>query len=103
MANGKQDELDRALDAALAKYAAAEPRSGLEDRVLANLRVERAGVRDRAWWRWSVLAVLAAMVIVALALRSDRPAHPVVAIHPSVPASTAPQSPICLLYTSRCV
>ena len=37
----ERDPLDRDLDAALAKYAAVEPRAGLEDRVLANLRAER--------------------------------------------------------------
>ncbi len=90
MANGKQDELDRVLDAALAKYAAVEPREGLEDRVLANLRSERIRVPDRAWWRWSVMAALAAMVIVAvtLAWRSGRPPHLVVANHPSAATGT---------------
>jgi hypothetical protein len=35
------DDLDRLLDAALAKYAQVEPRSGLENRVLATLHAER--------------------------------------------------------------
>ncbi len=43
MADKTHDELDRMLDAALAKYAAAEPRAGLEARVLANLRARDAG------------------------------------------------------------
>jgi hypothetical protein len=85
MAEGKQDELDRILDAALAKYAAAEPREGLEVRVLATLRAERARLPNRTSWRWSVMAALAAVVVVALALalRSDKRFHPVVATHPS--------------------
>jgi hypothetical protein len=89
MANGKQDELDRILDAALEKYAAAEPREGLEGRVLANLRAERARVLDRAWWRWGVMAALAAIVIVAVtfAWRSGKPSHPVVANRPSATRS----------------
>ena len=94
MADRKQDELDRVLDTALTKYAAVEPREGLEERVLANLRAEHARVPDRAWWRWSVMAALAAMVIVAvtLAWRSGRPTHPVVAHHQ--PATTqAPKEP----------
>jgi hypothetical protein len=94
MADRKQDELDRVLDKALAKYAAAEPRTGLEERVLAAVRAERARVPDRAWWRWSVMAALAAMVIVAvtLAWKSDRPPHPVVANHlaTATPAAKAP-------------
>jgi hypothetical protein len=85
MANEKPDELDRMLDAALTKYAAAELRTGLEERVLATLRAEQARVPDRAWWRWSVLAAVAAMVIIVaiLAWRSSVPSHPVVANHPS--------------------
>lgn len=81
----ENDALGRELDAALAKYAAAEPRAGIEDRVLANLRAERERVPDRAWWRWSVAGALAAVVVVALALfwRSGKPSHPVVAIHSS--------------------
>jgi hypothetical protein len=45
MTNGKPDEFDRMLDAALAKYAAVEPRTGLEERVLANLRPSRRAFR----------------------------------------------------------
>ncbi len=84
MANGKQDELDRILDAALEKYAAAEPREGLEGRVLANLRAERTRVPDRAWW--GVMAALAAIVIVTVtfAWRSGKPSHPVVANRPPI-------------------
>jgi hypothetical protein len=87
MANEKQDELDRMLDAALAKYAA-EPRAGLEERVLANLRNESAPVPDRAWWRWSAIAAVAAAVIVtvlALSLRPDKPSRTVVVNHSSTP------------------
>jgi hypothetical protein len=86
--NEKQDELDRTLDAALAKYSAVEPRAGLEDRVLANLRSERARVPDRVWWHWSMAAALAAMVVaLALASRSSGPSRPAVANH----SSTRPQ------------
>jgi len=82
MAEMKRDELDRVLDAALAKYAAAQPRQGLEERVLANLRAERARVPYRAWWRWSI-ALAAAIVIVAItfAWRSGERPHPLVAHH----------------------
>jgi hypothetical protein len=83
MADRKQDELDSMLDAALAKYAAVKPRTGLENRILANLRAERTRVPDRAWWRWSVAGALAAVVVVALALawRSGKPSHPIVENH----------------------
>jgi hypothetical protein len=97
MANEKQDELDRILDAALEKYAAAVPRRGLEDRVLANLRAERVRVPEQAWWRWGAIAALAAMVIVTatLAWRSGKPSHPV-AHHPAgtVQGPAAPATPL---------
>jgi hypothetical protein len=87
MADKTHDELDRVLDAVLAKYAEAEPRAGLEARVLANLRAERARVEDRTWWRWGLAAAALAVVVVtvALAWRSGRPSPPVVRSHPSAP------------------
>lgn len=70
-------ELDQALDAALAEYARVEPRARLEERILANLRTERASVIARAWWRWPAAVGLAAIVLVVLALspawRSPKP------------------------------
>ncbi len=94
MADRKQDELDSRLDAALAKYAAVEPRAGLEDRVLANLRAERSPAPDRAWWRWSLAGALAAVIVVAVApaWRSSKPAHPAVRLHPS-PTPQSAQMP----------
>ena len=77
MANGNEDELDRVLDAALTKYAA-EPRAGLEERVLANLRAETARGDEPAWWRWGVAAVVAAVIVIAVALswKPGSPTHP---------------------------
>lgn len=93
----EQDELDRMLDAVLVKYAA-ESRPGLEERVLANLRAEQARVPDHAWWRWSAIAVVAAVIVVVLALtvRSDKRFHPVVANHASNPTK-APKEPATLV------
>lgn len=75
------DELDRMLDATLAKYVAVEPRAGLEDRVLANLRAERANKLHRAWWPWSVAAAAAMIfvVLVPLLWRADRSTPPIAA------------------------
>ena len=92
----KQDlarELDEALDAALAKYAAVEPRVGLEERVFAALHAEQAKAPMRSWWHWnavaSVAAVAAMLIIVALAAwRSSRPFQPAIAKHPA--ATVAP-------------
>jgi len=61
-------DFDRALDGALAKYAEIEPRAGLEERVLANLQIERPTADVRAWWRWPSAVGLAAIVLVVLAL-----------------------------------
>jgi hypothetical protein len=91
MAEKNYDELDRALDAALAKYAAAEPRAGLEGRILATLRTASDPAPDRAWWRWTVMAAVAAVLLVTVALgwRTGKPRHPAVADHLSH-ASQAP-------------
>ncbi len=85
--------LDRLLDAALTKYSSAEPRAGLEDRVLANLRVEQTCVPARTWWRWG-LAALAAIVVVAIALafRSEKHLKPQVVQQAPAPGQ-APYSP----------
>jgi len=82
----ERDPLDRELDAALAKYAAVEPRAGLEERVLANVRAERGRVSDRAWWRWGVasaVALAAVVMVVTLAWRSHTQRAPVIVEHPS--------------------
>src|SRR5271163_2932709 len=89
----ERDALDRELDAALAKYAAVEPRLGLEDRILAHVRAERERVRDRSWWRWSVVpaavaAVAVIVVAVTLAVRAGRPHAPAIANY--APAVTSP-------------
>ena len=88
MADRKHDELDSTLDTALAQYAAVEPRAGLEDRVLANLRAGSARAAERWWWRWSIASAavaIAAVLIVAttLAWRSGTRRAPLIAHHPS--------------------
>jgi hypothetical protein len=78
------DDLDPVLDAALAKYSTAEPRTGLEDRILANLRAERVAIPDHGWWKWSVAAAAIFVVVAVIwAWRSDRPFRPAIATHPS--------------------
>jgi hypothetical protein len=87
-------ELDSVLDAALGKYAAVEPRAGLEERVLASLRDERTRVADRGWWRWRWAGALATVVAVAVALawKSGKQSPPIVAKSTSVTM----QSPVGL-------
>jgi hypothetical protein len=81
---GSENDLDRMLDSALAKYAAVEPRMGLEERVLANLRAKPG--TDRVWWRWRLAIAAMAVVIVAVtvALRYSKPSQPLVKNPPSI-------------------
>jgi len=65
VADPDRDKLDCELNAALAKFTRGEPRAGLEDRILANLRMEREHVSARAWWRWPAQGVTAAVVTIA--------------------------------------
>jgi hypothetical protein len=79
------DEFDRALDTALAKYMSADPRIGLEDRILARLHTERTKVNDRAWWRRSLSPAGAVLVTAAiLSWIMTRPSHPVMVNRPVV-------------------
>jgi len=64
-------EVEQWLDAAVAQYSIAEPRTGLEGRVLANLRAEKdRSERDRLaslrrWW-WALGTVAAAAILAGL-------------------------------------
>lgn len=95
--NHQQDpsgDVDRLLDAALAKYADANPRAGLEERILANLQSEQAREGTASWWKWAVAAAVAAVAVLAIAIsfRFGRTVHPVIANHPTVstPSSSRP-------------
>jgi hypothetical protein len=60
----KDGEIDQWLDSALRQYAKAEPRAGLEARVLANLRAERSRATSRrCWWAIGTAAALTTMVV----------------------------------------
>lgn len=83
----QQDELDRLLNNALAKYSAAEPRPGLEERILTNLRDEHIGAPALAWWQWVMVPALA-MAVLALGLwwQFGKSIAPPIANHPVVSA-----------------
>ena len=85
--NLNDDAFDRELDAALTKFAAVEPRAGLEERVLANLRTERARAAEHSWWRWPAAAALAAVIVVALSVawRSGKPVQNITTQTPPAP------------------
>ncbi len=85
----EDERLDRELDAALAKYASIEPRAGLEDRVLANLRSEWENAAARVWWHWPALGVAAAVLVVAAVFLMRRPGKPTPDITAHQPAATS--------------
>jgi hypothetical protein len=64
----RNDKLERELNAALAKFAAVEPRRGLEDRILVNLRAEQQHNSARTWWHWPAVAALAVVMVLAVSL-----------------------------------
>lgn len=77
------DDLDRVLDATLAKYASVEPRTGLEDRVLTHLRSGSLRPTRHFWLKWGLAGAMAAIAVVAvLAWRSSGVTHHVIANHP---------------------
>ncbi|HEY3975056.1 MAG TPA: hypothetical protein VGM18_18765 [Candidatus Sulfotelmatobacter sp.] len=84
-------ELDRVLDAALADYAAVEPRAGLEERILANLRAEPMHVGG-ARWKWGWAAAVAGVALIVLTLSWLQRPTPTVASHPSGARQSPPQS-----------
>jgi len=84
-------EFDRELDTALAKFATAEPRTGIEERILVNLRTERRRSATYAWWRWPVAAALAAIVVSVLV--TWRPGKPVQNTAAQSPATTRSARP----------
>lgn len=86
-ARTERDTLDHALDAALEKYAAVEPRAGLEQRVLSRLQSETRTIPIRSWWQWSTVGAVATLLVItaAWAWKSSRPAKSFAQQHPSAP------------------
>jgi hypothetical protein len=72
MENNERDrKLDQWLDQALSEYSSAEPRLGLEQRVLNRVRADEQA-RARRWnlWRWMpAFGAIAAVIVVAVAVR----------------------------------
>ena len=87
----RNKQIDKWLDTALAEYGNAEPRMGLETRVLSNLRAKRERRRE-GWQRWwPALAAVAAMVLVfAVLLFSHRGVAPPKQSIANTPRQTLP-------------
>jgi len=87
--------VDQLLDASLACYGSAEPRTGLEQRVLARLADEP---QPTVWqtWRWLPIGAVATVVLLAAVLlttRKETGAPPVAKVPPVVRTSPAPVTP----------
>jgi len=87
------DPSDLDLDAALAKYSAVEPRTGLEERVLARLSDEKSKPLSRPRWYWSLAAAAAAIavMVVAFTWKPSSPSRLVIANHPAGATQTTSQ------------
>jgi hypothetical protein len=59
----RKHKLDQWLDQALTDYGHAEPRTGLEIRVLANLAAEKAGTTTRTIWPWAFASVAVTLTV----------------------------------------
>ena len=57
-------KLDQWLDQALADYGHAEPRTGLENRILANLAAEKDRITRRTLWPWAFASVAVTLTVV---------------------------------------
>jgi len=92
-ASETRDYLDRYLDRALSAYSSTEPRSGLEQRVLAHIQSVPA---SHPWWIW--LAVPALAILVVLVILSRRPVLP---IQPAIAHNQTQTAPIRQSTTER--
>jgi hypothetical protein len=104
----KDKQMDEMLDSLLANYSSAEPRPGLETRILANLR-EAENKAPQGWWnfKWFWAGVMAAAIVIAMALVSVRhrvtpPTNTVVETKPPIPQpKVQPQAPVAPQTSAR--
>jgi hypothetical protein len=107
----KDKQLDEMLDWLLTTYSSAEPRPGLEKRILANVQDATGKEGPATWWNfkwlWAGAAVVAAIIVAALLIGGHRhvdapeknvvqktqpaPRQPV--IQPSLPQAAADSKP----------
>lgn len=95
MSHENDRKLDEMLDAMLSAYSEAQPRPGLETRILANVK-EQSGKRTR-WgfrWTWAVAALATAVLIIAVYISRHltQPVEPQVATRPQQPKESSPVS-----------
>jgi hypothetical protein len=75
--NQGPDSFDRKLDETLANYAKAEPRQGLENRIMARIKTHDEHIRVGLWWVWLAGTFVALSIILAIfiPLKSSRAMH----------------------------
>jgi len=100
MNHRNEDRLDRWLDSALNEQGKAEPRAGLEARVLANLAaMPTEHLAARNWWPLAVsTAIAVASLALWLAQDGRRPEHR--APHGTA-GSTSRRASLCCSWRSR--
>ncbi len=92
MGSKERDEFDALLDDALRSYSGAEPRFGLEERIVRRVRVEGGAPRRVAWFRrWYALMPAAAGALVLLVVVLVRFGHQSLQSDPAMPARPGPQ------------
>jgi len=74
------------LESALGQYSKAEPRAGLEGRILANLQAERGRITERKRWWWASAGTVAAAAAIAFSIWLS---HSDNARNPNEPSATA--------------
>jgi hypothetical protein len=85
---------DKWLDSALKQYGEAEPRPGLENRILANLQAERERLTLRSWWWKPVAAAMTIAVLMGGALLLKRkPDVTAVTVSSHSPVTTGKSDP----------
>ena len=74
--NDKDRFVDDLLDASLLCYRSEEPRAGLENRILANVRASDRALQPHRWvWAWTLAASAAVLIVAVVVLRfTSRPA-----------------------------
>jgi hypothetical protein len=101
--------MDEMLDSLLANYSSAEPRPGLETRILANLREAAEKEESYGWWnfKWLWAGVVSSAIIVAAVLISGRhrvtpPTNTVVETRQPTPQpQIQPHAPVARHETAR--
>jgi hypothetical protein len=109
MADQEKDrQMDEMLDSMLANYSSAEPRPGLETRIMANLREAEKKAPQGSWnFKWIWAGMVTAVIIIAAVLISGRhrvapPTNVVVKTSPTVPQpEIQPHAPIAPKETAR--